>query len=187
MEYFEIFDLPPKLGLDLQSLQQRFHALSRQHHPDYHRNRSAEEQERSLRTTALLNDAYRTLRDPTRRVEYVIESHGIRIDGTNVPQALLAEVFEINEELEELRSAPKSGKRGATLIERLRDYQRIIDAKQERYDAELSAASRRWDELVDSAADIQLRKQHLATLADIVAQSGYLRNLKREIESEVSG
>ena len=187
MEYFEIFDLPPKLNVDRDLLQRRFHDLSRQHHPDYHTTHSGEEQERALRTSALLNDAYRTLRDSTRRVEYLIESQGVVIDGSKVPQALLAEVFEINEELEELRLARAKGDPGGSAIKSLEQFRSVLAAKRQAYEAELNVAARTWDELVDADANDDARKEQISKLADIVAQSAYLRNLEREIESEVSG
>jgi molecular chaperone HscB len=97
MNYFEVFELEPTLGLDTAQLEKKFHALSREHHPDYHTDRSPEERERALRMTALVNDAYRILRDSTRRAEYLVRSAGFEVDGSKVPQALLTEVFEINE------------------------------------------------------------------------------------------
>ena len=187
MEYFEIFDLPPKLNLDLNLLQQRFHELSREHHPDYHRTLPAAEQERALRTTALLNDAYRTLRDSSSRVEYLIESNGFVIDGSKVPKALLAEVFEINEELEQVRLTRKNASADESVLQNLEQFRKMIARRRQAYEEELSGATHKWDELVDSLASDEARREHLSALADIVAQSAYLRNLEREIENEVAG
>jgi len=187
MEYFEIFDIEPRLDLDLADLQRRFHDLSRRHHPDYHTTRSGEEQERSLRTTALLNDAYRTLRDPTRRVEYLIRSQGLTIDGSQVPAELLAEVFEINEELEDFRAARREGATDESVLGKLGKFQEMIAAKRRDYKTELDTAARRWDRLLDRNAGEAERREYLRKLADIVARSAYLRNLEREIENEVSG
>src|SRR5215467_8568142 len=103
MNYFEVFELPQLLGIDTAMLEKKFHQLSRSYHPDYYTTAPAEEKSRALRMTALLNDAYRTLRHPTRRVEYLLSLHGYKSDGSKVPQSLLLEVFEINEQLEEFR------------------------------------------------------------------------------------
>jgi len=108
MNYFEVFELKPLLGIDLKALERKFHDLSRQYHPDYFTTASAEEKSRALRMTALLNDAYRTLRHPTRRVEYLLSLYGLKADGSKVPQALLMEVFEINEQLEEVKAGGAS-------------------------------------------------------------------------------
>src|ERR1051326_5318545 len=103
MNYFEVFELPQALGIDTKALEKKFHALTREYHPDYFSNASKEEKTRALRMTALLNDAYRTLRQPTKRVEYLLSLHGLKADGSKVPQSLLMEVFEINEQLEDIR------------------------------------------------------------------------------------
>ena len=64
MDYFEVFGLPRRLGLDAAELQRKFYELSRRTHPDFHQTAPAEEQARVLETSAQLNAAYRALRDP---------------------------------------------------------------------------------------------------------------------------
>src|SRR5689334_18365527 len=105
MNYFEVFDLQPLLAVDLRALEKKFHELSRKYHPDYFTTASADAKSRALRMTALLNDAYRTLRHPMRRVEYLLALNGLKSDGSKVPQALLLEVFELNEELAALKES----------------------------------------------------------------------------------
>src|SRR5215472_19335798 len=105
MDYFEVFGLPRALGIDLAALEKTFHALSRKYHPDYFTTASPAEKTQAVRMTALLNDAYRTLRHPVRRVEYLLSLYGLKSDGSKVPQSLLMEVFEINEQLEDIRTS----------------------------------------------------------------------------------
>ena len=120
-------------------------------------------------------------------MEYLIRSHGFVIDGSKVPQALLAEVFEINEELEQVRAARGEAGPDASVLENLQRFAEMIAIRRQAYTRELAEAARQWDELVDRNADDGARREHLSRLADIVAQSAYLRNLEREIEKEVSG
>src|SRR5688500_14439874 len=87
MNYFEVFGLPKLLNIDLGTLEKQFHELSRKHHPDYFTAGSADEKQQSLQMTALLNDAYRTLRHPLRRVEYLLKLEGYKPDGSKVPQS----------------------------------------------------------------------------------------------------
>src|SRR5215472_15071838 len=108
MNYFEVFGLPELLGIDAPALEKKFHELSRTYHPDYFTTAPPEDKSRALRMTALLNDAYRTLRHPIRRVEYLLSLYGFKPDGSKVPQALLMEVFEINEQLEEVKAGRAS-------------------------------------------------------------------------------
>jgi len=105
-DYFEFFELPRHLAIEPKDLETRFYALSRKWHPDMHSRKGPAEQDRALEATALLNDAYRTLRDPIARAMYLLKQEGFDISeqGTrDVPPELLEEVFELNEALEELR------------------------------------------------------------------------------------
>ena len=75
-DYFAVFELPRKLAVDGDALQRRFYELSRRHHPDFHQGASAEAQGEALATSALVNRAYRALRDPLARVEYLVALEG---------------------------------------------------------------------------------------------------------------
>ena len=48
--------------------------LSRQFHPDYFYNAPPAERRASLERSSYLNDAYRTLRNPIARIEYLLEA-----------------------------------------------------------------------------------------------------------------
>jgi molecular chaperone HscB len=104
-DYFQFFGLAPKLALDLADLEQRFYRLSRELHPDRFQRSTPAERERSLNASATLNDAYRTLRDPVSRAEYVLKRLGLAADSKQAPPELLEEVFALNEALEEQNAA----------------------------------------------------------------------------------
>src|SRR5579859_3613502 len=118
-DYFSVFGLVPRLDLDLGMLEHEFHKLSRKLHPDRFARATEAEKEWSLADTALLNDAYRTLRDPIRRTEYLLKLRGAEIgeehagkdrkDPSRVPPDLLEEAFELNMQLEEMRMARAGG------------------------------------------------------------------------------
>jgi molecular chaperone HscB len=176
MDYFEVFGLPRILGLDLKALEKTFHELSRKYHPDFFSTAAPAKKTQAVRMTALLNDAYRTLRHPVRRVEYLISLYGFKSDGSKVPQSLLMEVFEINEQLEEVKA-------GRASVEEIDSLRAQIKEKRERFDAELQQASLAWDELVKGGAPEAKRKEHLAKLAEILSESSYIRNLERDLEN----
>src|SRR5437868_9772132 len=145
MDYFEVFGLPRLLGIDAASLEKTFHGLSRKYHPDYFSTAAAAEKTQAVRMTALLNDAYRTLRHPIHRVEYLLSLYGFKSDGSKVPHALLMEVFEINEQMEEVKA-------GRASIEEVDSLRAQIKEKRERFDAELQRASLEWDDMVQGGA-----------------------------------
>jgi molecular chaperone HscB len=175
MNYFEVFDLPRLLNIDTRILEKQFHDLSRQYHPDYFTSAPSDEKARALRMTALLNDAYRTLRHPTRRVEYLLSLYGMKPDGSKVPKSLLMEVFEINEQLEDLKARDGSK-------EELEALRHQIVAKRTEFERQLQEAIRQWDSLIEEkAGDVEM-KDHLEKLTEILSESSYIRNLEEEIE-----
>jgi molecular chaperone HscB len=177
MDYFEVFGLPRVLDVDLAALEKTFHDLSRRYHPDYFSTAPAAEKTKAVRMTALLNDAYRTLRHPVRRVEYLLSLYGFKSDGSKVPQPLLMEVFEINEQLDEVKA-------GRASVEEVDSLRAQIKEKRERFDAELQQASVGWDELIKAGASEPALKEHLAKLAEILSESSYIRNLERELDGQ---
>src|SRR5439155_1996443 len=128
----------------------------------------AAEKTQAVRMTALLNDAYRTLRHPIHRVEYLLSLYGFKSDGSKVPQALLMEVFEINEQMEEVKA-------GRASIEEVDSLRAQIKEKRERFDTELEQASLSWDELVKSRASEAQKKEQLVKLAEILSEASYIR------------
>src|SRR5213595_587862 len=109
MDHFEVFGLPRRLAIDTAELQRRFYELSRRYHPDFHQAAPPEEQVRALEASAGLNAAYRTLRDPIARIEYLVrleEGRDTKEGATVKPKAppeLLEEMFEIQEALAEAK------------------------------------------------------------------------------------
>ncbi|HEY7253619.1 MAG TPA: Fe-S protein assembly co-chaperone HscB [Methylomirabilota bacterium] len=170
-DYFTVFGLPRKLTVDGAALQRRFYELSRQHHPDFHQGAAAEQQAETLARSALVNRAYRALRDPLPRVEYLIvleEGREIREgapDKPRAPRELLQEMLEVQEAVEEAKAEGMSPAAG----ERLREERARLEA---RYAAEADAIVGRtgeWDRLVEEGGDrkalLEWFKQRLATRA----------------------
>lgn len=124
-DYFQALEfVEPRLQLDLDDLQKRFYARSRALHPDRFARASAAEQQAALDLSSVLNDAYRTLRDPLQRAEYVLVQQGIELNAKDVPADLLEEVFELNMALEEADTAQVDAARA-----RFEGMRMEIDAK----------------------------------------------------------
>ena len=80
VDYFTFFGLPRKLNLDTALLEHEFYELSRKLHPDLNARADQREQEWSLEQSSLLNDAYRTLKDPIKRTEYLLRLEGVELE-----------------------------------------------------------------------------------------------------------
>jgi molecular chaperone HscB len=182
-DYFSFLGLPRRLTLDMPLLEVRFRELSREYHPDYFYNASQRERLESLEKSSHLNDAYRTLRDPVSRIEYLLSLEGLPVtrpgEGSpKVPPALLEEVFTLNEELDGIREARESGADRASLQARLEGARRPIERKREDHERELRALSARWDEHQDRATLEALRERML--------ERNYINNLLATIDREMS-
>ena len=175
MNYFEVFGLPRLLDIDLQALERRFHELSRKYHPDYFSTASVEDKQQALRMTALLNDAYRTLRHPIRRVEYLVALEGFKSDGSKVPQSFLMEIFEINEQMQDVKAGSAGKEQVVTLGQEIR-------RRAASFENQLETASRDWDRLLEAKAPEADLKKQLSKLTEILSESSYIRNLERDLE-----
>ena len=92
MQYYEALGLEPRLSLDADDLKKRFYERSRQWHPDRFSRAGAVEQQLALDMTAVLNDAFRTLRDPVARAEYFLKEHGIELSKDAPPDLPAADI-----------------------------------------------------------------------------------------------
>ena len=188
-DYFAVFGMPRKLVVDLSLLEQKFLQLSWKLHPDNFVNASEQEQELSLKKSSELNDAYRALRDPLARVEYLLQIEGERKEGEKKQQAppeLLEEVFELNESLDELREARESG---ADLIElkgKLESAEDDFQRKLEGVDVQLQSVAKEWDTAVDANADATARKKLFAHMNGLLNRRSYIRNLVANVQKELA-
>ena len=113
IDYYALLGIPRTLTLSADALQQRFYELSRQLHPDRFMRKPEAERQTALEASSNLNDAYRTLKDPIKRAEYVLSREGFDIGeqrSKDVPPELLEEVFELNMALEEMRGGEESAR-----------------------------------------------------------------------------
>jgi molecular chaperone HscB len=187
-DYFLMFEMPRKLWIEMSSLEQKFLQLSWKLHPDNFVNASPEEREISLKRSSELNDAYRTLRDPVTRVEYLLAIEGMRKDGETKQQAppeLLEEVFELNESLDELREAKASGGDTASLKQRLDTAEKHFEQKLGEVDGQLQVAAREWDKAIDDNAGESARKAAMGKLNELLNRRSYIRNLVVNVQKEL--
>ena len=175
-DYFEFFEIPRQLGVDPKDLEKRFYALSRQLHPDLFSRKNAREREFSLESTAILNDAYRTLRDPIARAQYVLKNEGFDVgeQGTKeVPPELLEKVFELNMALEELRGGDGGGEGDAR--EQIAAAKTRFKGMLEAVDTEVGAEFQKWDASHD--------RGFLTNIRGLVNRRKYITNLIAQTES----
>jgi molecular chaperone HscB len=201
VDYFSFFGLPSKLNVDVPALEKSFYELSRRLHPDLNARAGSQEQEWSLEQSSLLNDAYRTLRDPIKRTEYLLHLEGVVLEEQSksateqaratgvmkkqiVPADLLEEVFELNMQLEELRMNKKMGEDDPALIAEIGKQKLSLEAKHEALLQELRTYWKSWDDLVDRGhAATEERVQTTKKMVDVLNRRNYIRNLVRDVNA----
>ncbi|MGD0482856.1 MAG: Fe-S protein assembly co-chaperone HscB [Terracidiphilus sp.] len=214
-DYFSVFGLTPRLNIDLSALEQEFHRLSRRLHPDRFARASENEKEWSLADTALLNDAYRTLKDPLRRTEYLLKLEGAAMglsaeacsDATlpqnqekirnqeqiqhqektsRVPADLLEEVFDLNMQLEEMNRSKKMGQEDPELKESLMQAKEKFEGLVDAVDRDLRAQWAIWDAGDAAARHTAQRAPAQRAMVALLDRRRYLSNLVRDV-TEILG
>jgi molecular chaperone HscB len=197
MDYFSFFNLPRKLALDVVALEKQFYVLSRKLHPDRFASKPVAEQEAVLTESSLLNDAYRTLKDPIARTQYLLTLEGVELEEQSkaatdaaratgeekkqiVPPELLEEVFELNMQLQEMRAANKMGEDEPELRRDLLTAKDTFDAKMVETQAELEGLWSVWDSGVD-AGDEAAKTRAKDAMVVLLNKRSYLRNLVRDV------
>jgi molecular chaperone HscB len=202
VDYFAFFGLPLKLNVDVAALEKDFYELSRRLHPDLNARGGSQEQEWSLEQSSLLNDAYRTLRDPIERTRYLLKLEGVELEEQSkaateqarasgevkkqiVPPDLLEEVFELNMQLEELRMSKKMGDDDPSLAAEIGQHKAALEAKHESLLEELQSFWKEWDQLIDRgiSASQTDRKQIVDKMVDVLNRRNYIRNLVRDVNA----
>ena len=201
---FSVFGLQPRLNLDLAALEHEFHRLSRKLHPDRYARAGEKEKQWSLAGAALLNDAYRTLKDPLCRTEYLLKLQGAATGATaasrghaefvqdqeraedqkknsRVPADLLEEVFDLNVQLEEMSRSKKAGREDSVLKETLLKAKHEFEAHVAAVDRDLRAQWAIWD-----AGDCSVRQPAERAMVALLDRRRYLSNLVRTV-TEILG
>lgn len=162
-QYFTLFQLEPQFDIDTDSLEQNYRTLAARFHPDRFASASAFEQKQAVMMSSTVNEAYRTLKNPTDRAAYLLRQQGIDADApehTSFAPEFLMQQMEWRETLAEAR-----GGQDQTALLAL--------------DKEISGAQRElWRDLREA-----FRRQQYEDAAQLVRQGRFLDKLKKEISN----
>lgn len=162
-QYFTLFQLEPQFDIDTDSLEQNYRTLAARFHPDRFASASAFEQKQAVMMSSTVNEAYRTLKNPTDRAAYLLRQQGIDADApehTSFAPKFLIQQMEWRETLAEAR-----GGQDQTALTAL--------------DKEISGAQQElWQDLHEA-----FRRQQYEDAAQLVRQGRFLDKLKKEISN----
>jgi molecular chaperone HscB len=197
-DYFSFFGLARKLNIDTAKLERDFYQFSRKLHPDVFARATGKEQDWSLQKTSQLNDAYRTLKDPIFRTEYLLKLEGVHMEEQSkqatekaretgeikkqqVPPDMLEEVFELNMQLEEARMNKKMGETDANVTRDLQQAKKNLEGKYDALDQELRGYWNEWDALIAHNANDAQRKPARDKMVDVLNRRKYIQHLVRDV------
>lgn len=167
--YFDFYELPVQFNPDQQQVKAKFYALSKQYHPDFYANESAEKQDEVLTLSTLNNKAYQTLSNAKRRLKYVLELKGIveTDEGYQLPQSFLMEMMEVNEALMDLEFEPDADK-----LSQVRDE---VDVIEQQLENELDKLVKQFDESPAAAESL------LPAIKDIFYRQKYISRIRERL------
>lgn len=192
LDYFTCFGFPRRLSIDQQKLEAKFYELSRAFHPDFHQNKSGEEQTISLGNCAMLNTAYRTLRDPIQRAEYLLdlEAGAVKDIRTTPPADLFEEILELQDTLDEFRASDRTSGAAEVLRTQLQSERATLEQRQRDMEAQIQQLFGRWDALQDRGeATEQARTERdriLKEMRDILSNRTYVKNIVNDLVATIA-
>lgn len=190
-DHFTCFGFPRRLTIDQAKLEAKFYELSRAFRPDFYQNKSETEQAISLSNAATLNSAYRTLRDPIQRAEYLLdlEAGAVKEIRTTPPADLFEEILALQDTLDEYRAVDRASDTGQQLREKLHAEQRTLEQRKRDMETDLQKLFSDWDALQDRGeATSQARAERdrlLKQMREILSNRAYVKNIVNDLVATI--
>ena len=161
--------------IDRKVLEDRYYALSRKLHPDRFQTGTSEEQQASLQATALLNTAFQTLSDIEKCGRWWLEQEGESLGRGNseVPAALAARVFEVQEKIAEFEAAGEASRSEAR--GELSEIRKELTSQLEEERTTVEKTLQTWGDTPEDRASAR------ADLKQGLSKISYLHTLKRDV------
>ena len=191
LDYFTCMGLPRRLTIDQRQLETKFYELSRAFHPDFYQNKSETEQSISLSNAATLNSAYRTLRDPIQRAEYLLdlEAGAVKEIRNSPPADLFEEILELQDTLDEYRASDRASDKGQQLRTTLQAEQQTLEQRKRDMETQLLQLFTDWDLLQDRGeATSQARSERdrlLKQMREILSNRTYVKSIVNDLVATI--
>lgn len=164
LDHFELLGLERGFRIDRDRLERQYLALSAKYHPDKHVGAPTSVRRKVMEISSALNEAYRTLRSPTARAEYLCQLMGIDLDSSDpqggapaMDQAFLVRMLDEREQMAEAKD------KGPMALDEFREHIEV------EADSLLDAAVGALDgEEVEEAARKLVARRYLQRLLDEV-------------------
>jgi molecular chaperone HscB len=141
--YFDLFGLPQRFRFDPALLEQAYRRLQSEVHPDRFAAGTDQEKRMALQSSARVNEAYRALRNPVERAQYLLELHGIdaiQETDTQLPLEFLERQLERRENAAEAFAA-RDERALSAIVREVADEASVLEARlAQTFDAERAFA-----------------------------------------------
>ena len=190
-DYFTCFGFPRRLTIELPKLEAKFYELSRAFHPDFYQNKSETEQSISLGNAATLNSAYRTLRDPIQRAEYLLdlEAGAVKEIRNSPPADLFEEILELQDTLDEYRATDRTSETGHHLLTKLQAEQQMLEQRKQDMEIQLQQLFTDWDALQDQGESTSQtraeRNRLLKQMREILSNRTYVKSIVNDLVATI--
>lgn len=191
-DHFTCLGVPRRLMLDPQQLEAKFYELSRTFHPDFYQTKSTAEQSISLGNAAVLNTAYRTLRDPIQRAEYLLglEAGSVKDIRTSPPADLFEEILELQDTLDEYRASDRESDESRRLHTTLQTEQERLEQHKQEMETQLHRLFSDWDALQDAGeatANARVKRdQLLKQMRNLLSNRTYVNNIVNDLTATIA-
>lgn len=165
MNYFDFYEIEEKFFIDEEALKQKFYALSKKYHPDFHASKSEEEQDRLLELSSINNQAYKALQNFNSRLEHILFNKGVLITDEKYALApeFLMEMMEINESIMDLSMDPD--------VAKIQSLKSNVEAMDDDINKGLHTAAKSYDD------DIESRDTSVLKIKDLYYRRKYLQRI----------
>lgn len=189
-DFFLTLGVERTFGFESAALERHFHTLQRNSHPDRFARAESGILGSALERSSEINEAYRTLRNPLKRMKYLLSLYGYSIEQSKqVPMDLLELVINAQEKVTELESVNELQKEET--LERI--YPLIDELEQKRMliDDESQELAAQWDKMLshsDMKENIsEKEKMILEKLSLKLASRAYISTLLDSLNAAIKG
>ena len=173
MNYFEFYGIPEVFHVDEAAVKRKFYQLSKEYHPDFYINASAEKQQEILELSTVNTKAFQILSNSKKRVEHILQLNNQIAEGDKyqLPQSFLMEMMEVNETLMELEFEPDE----QVLVNTLKQ----VDSIEDELNVELNSLTKLYDKEENSSQ----KELFLLKIKDLYYRQKYLLRIRESLNT----
>ncbi len=163
LNYFSLLSIPETFEIDPAQLEAAYFREQRNFHPDRFVGKSGPERQQAAQRSVDINQAYQTLKAPLSRAQYMLAGQGIMVggdkDSVKPSQALLIEIMELRERIEEISGSQMNELVGSLDAMYDASVAKIANAFRQKLWQDMAQETLRLGYIVKTSEDIKRKKK----------------------------